>query len=427
MAWKNCLNWPRTTLNTFFRIAFFLLLCFSLSQKSEARKKIVLKSRFSGKMAVLDARMQQFIRSRDFPGAVLWVRKGNKTLIRHQWGETHYGSHKMPNPEKSVYDLASVTKAIAVSITIMALCEQGRISPNDTLGKWIPATKGFPLGRLTVDRLLAHKTGLPPYYYPNYWLISKDMWNERSFSPVATALFPDPYRGIFMPKGYRQKMLRDLCQLPFQGKSKTIYSDLNYVLWGIFIEEISGKRLDVYLDEWLFRPMGLKSIGFNPLLKGIAKENIVPTGENPNLWGWVHDNEAAKLAGICGAAGLFSNAADLVALADMLRQGGTYQGKRYLKLSTIRSFAWEVEPGHARARGWQKPAFGRSVKTIAPPKASRSAFGHTGYTGTLFWVDPKKDISVIFLTNVTYPRDGISHFKKNAGYKTVLKLVYDIL
>jgi beta-N-acetylhexosaminidase len=375
----------------------------------------------------LDGRILRFIRNRDFPGAVLLVRKGNRSLVNKGWGETFYGSRQRPDAEKSVYDLASVTKAVAISTTVMHLVELGKINENDVLSKHIPATRGFPLGNLTIEKLLAHKTGLPPYYFSNYWLLSKDLWDESTFSPVATPRFPDPYRGKFMPKGFRQIMLRDLCQLPFAGRNKTIYSDLNYILLGCLIEEVTGKRLDVFLNEWLFTPMGLKSICFNPLLNGISKERIVPTEENPSSHGWVYDDEAAKLAGICGAAGLFSNANDLAEIGDMLRHGGEWKGIKFLKTSTIKRFAWFVEPGHVRAMGWQKPAHGRRVKTIAPPKASLTSFGHTGFTGTLFWVDPKKDLTIIFLTNVTYPKEGRSTFKKNAGYKTVLKLVYDLL
>jgi len=376
---------------------------------------------------MLDHRMRLFIRQQDFPGAVLLVRKGNKTLISKSWGETAYGSRIQPDPKTSVYDLASVTKAISISTTIMHLVELGKIKAEDSLSRHVKATRGFPLGKLTIERLLSHRTGLPPYYFSNYWLLSTNRWDESSFSPIATAQYPDPYRGIYLPKGYRSIMLKDLCQLPFNGKNKTIYSDLNYILLGCLIEEVTGMRLDEYLKSWLLDPMKLTSIRYNPLLNGITPDRIVPTSSNPIQKGWVYDDEAAKLAGICGAAGLFSNAENLAEIGDMLRHNGVWTGRRFLKQATIKRFAWFVKPGNVRAMGWQKPASGRRVKSIAPAAASPAAFGHTGFTGTLFWVDPKKDITVIFLSNVTYPKDGISTFKKNAGFKTVLKLVYDLL
>jgi beta-N-acetylhexosaminidase len=406
-----------------FGLSSIVLFLFWVGSDAIAAKKSSPKK--AGPM--LDYRMQMFIRNHDFPGAVLLVRKGNKTFVSKSWGETAYGSRKRPDPKTSVYDLASVTKAISISTTIMHLVELGKVRPEDSLAMHVKATRGFPLGRLTIERLLSHKTGLPPYYFSNYWLLSTNRWDESTFSPIPTAQYPDPYRGIYLPKGYRTLMLKDLCQLPFNGKNKTIYSDLNYILLGCLIEEITGKRLDDYLKTWLLDPMKLTSIRYNPLLNGITSDRIVPTSSNPIHKGWVYDDEAAKLAGICGAAGLFSNAENLAEIGDMLRHGGVWKGQRFLKQATIKRFAWYVEPGHVRAMGWQKPASGRRVKSIAPPAASLTAFGHTGFTGTLFWVDPKKDLTIIFLTNVTYPKDGISTFKKKAGYKTVLKLVYDLL
>jgi len=404
-----------------FIFAFFL----SLILNEAAAKRRKPENIQSG--SALDARIARYIKNKDFPGAVLVVRKGNKTIIQKAWGETFYKSKKRPDPKTSVYDLASVTKAVAVATTMMHLYDEGKFQLNDTLGKFVKAARGFPLGKLSIDRLLAHKTGLPPYYFSNYWLLAQDMWTENRFSPIATAANPDPYRGKFLPKGYRQIMLQDLCQLPFTGKNKTIYSDLNFILLGCVIEEITGKRLDVYLKEWLLEPMHLKSIAFNPIVAGIKPERIVPTMEDPLYHGWVNDNEAAKLAGICGAAGLFSNATDLIEIAQMLQNGGFWKGKQFLKLSTIKRFAWTLESGHVRGLGWQKPAANRRLKSIAPHKASLAAFGHSGYTGTLFWVDPKKNISVVFLTNVTYPKDSGSTFKKLAGYKTILSLVYDLI
>jgi CubicO group peptidase (beta-lactamase class C family) len=377
------------------------------------------------KITPLDERMLQFIRNRDFPGAVLLVLKDGKPVISKSWGETWYNSGQRPGPGTTLYDLASVTKAVAIGITLMHMVEQGRVSENDTLGKYVKAARGYPLGKLSIERLLAHKTGLPPYYFSNYWLLSTNKWNESSFPAIAGPENQDPFRGKYLPSGYRQGMLRDLCRLPFTGRMKTIYSDLNYILLGCLVEEVSGKRLDEYLNDWLFRPMGLKNITFNPLVNGFTKKQIAPTLDDPLYHGWVNDAEAAKLAGICGAAGLFSNAGDLAEIGLMLQSEGLYKGKRFLKPATIRKFAWQIQPGHARAMGWQKPARSRNIKSIAPSKASQNSFGHTGYTGTLFWVDPTKDLVIVFLTNVTYPKDGISTFKKYAGYKTVLKLVYD--
>ena len=370
--------------------------------------------------------MNHWVKTRNFPGAVMLVYKKNKLVVDASWGETFYGSRKRPGSKESMYDLASITKSVSTALCIMHLVDQGKVSLGDSLHKHVRATKGWPLGNLTIARLLAHKTSLPPYYFSNYWLLSKSLWNESTFPNLASAGFPDPYRGRFIPKGFRKSMLEDICQLPFQGGNKTRYSDLDYILLGCVIEDVTGLRQDQYLEEWLLRPMGLKNLMYNPLVHGIDMKRVIPTSDKAGSTGWVNDEEAAKLAGVCGAAGLFSNAQDLMTIGRMLQQKGSWNGKSYLKPATIKKFAWQVLPGFAWGQGFQKPPQQRATKSIAPSKASKTAFGHSGFTGTLFWVDPGKDLVVVFLSNCVYPNAFASNFKKNAGYKSVLKMVYDL-
>lgn len=347
-------------------------------------------------------------------------------VLDASWGETFYGSRKKPDTKVNIYDLASVTKSVSTALCLMHLYDEGKVDISDPISKHVPATKGYPLGNLTISRLLAHKTGLPPYYISNYWLLSKDLWQESTFPNLASEAFPDPYRGRFIPKGFRKSMLEDICQLPFQGGNKTRYSDLDYILLGCVIESVTGKRQDVYLEEWLLKPMGLNRIAYNPLVKGWDIRKIIPTSDQAGTTGWVNDGEAAKLAGVCGAAGLFSNARDLMTIGRMLLNNGSWNGRTYLKSSTIKKFAWKVLPGFSWGQGFQKPAQGRATKSIAPPQASKTAFGHSGFTGTLFWVDPGKQTVVVFLSNCIYPNENISRFKKNAGFKSVLKLAYEL-
>lgn len=377
--------------------------------------------------AGLEGRIQQGIRSREFPGAVMLVMHKGKVILKKGWGETARNSGIRPDPVKSVYDLASVTKGIATAGSLMKLFDEGKFNLTDTLGKFLPASRGFPLAKLKISDLLAHRTGLPPYYISNYWLISKNRWDESSFSPFPTEKFPDPYRGLYLPKGYREQMLRDLSQLPFRPKPRTIYSDLNYILLGAMVEAISGMRQDNFLEQWLIKPMNLQSTCYNPLVHGIPAGRIIPSMANPAGHGWVHDTEAGKLAGVCGAAGLFSTAAELAAIGEMLRCGGRYKDKAILQERTIRHFAWKIQSGYARGFGWQKPAGGMAKKSIAPAAASAAAFGHTGHTGSLLWIDPQKQLTVVFLANLTYPDDEPSEFTRKAGYRQILRLAYGLI
>jgi CubicO group peptidase (beta-lactamase class C family) len=199
---------------------------------------------------------------------------------------------------------------------------------------------------------------------------------------------------------------------------------LNYILLGAMLEQISGMRQDAFLEKWLTKKMGLQKTCYNPLMRGIPRSSIIPSLANPASHGWVHDAEAGKLAGICGAAGLFSTATELASIGELFRQGGFYKGVRYLKTETIRRFAWQRQAGYARGMGWQKPAGGLAKKSIAPSAASATAFGHTGHTGSLLWIDPKKELVVVFLTNLTYPEDRPSSFTRKAGYRQILSNCY---
>jgi CubicO group peptidase (beta-lactamase class C family) len=378
-------------------------------------------------LAELEGRIRHGIRNKEFPGAVMLVMHRGRVILKKGWGETARNSGIRPDPAKSVYDLASVTKGISTAVSLMKLYDEGKFSLDDSLGKFLSSSRQFPLGKLKIADLLAHRTGLPPYYISNYWLISKNRWDESSFSPFPTEKFPDPYRGLYLPKGYREQMLRDLSQLPFRPKPRTVYSDLNYILLGALVEALSGMRQDQFLENWLIKPMNLQATCYNPLVHGIPADRIIPSMANPAALGWVHDTEAGKLAGVCGAAGLFSTAAELAEIGEMLRCGGQYQGKTMLKEKNIKHFAWKIHSGYARGFGWQKPAGGMAKRSIAPAASSSSAFGHTGHTGSLLWVDPQKQLTVVFLANLTYPDDEPSVFTRKAGYRQILRLAYRLI
>ena len=415
MSSDNCRNFPSAFRNKFFLLFgfFFWIAGPTFPEPSKG-------------LPALEGRIRYGIRAGEFPGAVMLVMHKGKVLLKKGWGETATGSGIRPDPDSSVYDLASVSKAIGTAAILMHFYEKGRFRIEDSLGLHLPAARGFPLGRLRIGDLLAHRTGLPPYYISNYWLLSKNRWKESSFSPFPTAQFPDPYRGLYMPKGYREQMLRDLAQLPFRGRPKTVYSDLNYILLGALAEQLAGMRQDQFLEQWLFREMGLRRTCYNPLLKGIAAREIIPSMAGPYGHGWVHDAEAGKLAGVCGAAGLFSTAAELGKIGEMLCRGGKFRGKQIFRPETIRKFAWQRQHGHARSMGWQKPAGGNAKRSIAPAAASAQSFGHSGHTGALLWVDPVKDLVVVFLANITYPDDAPSAFVRKAGYRQILSLAYGL-
>jgi len=185
------------------------------------------------------------------------------------------------------------------------------------------------------------------------------------------------------------------------------YSDLNFMLLKEAVENISGKTLDNFLNNWLYADLGANYTGFLPLRK-ISRENIAPT-EYDDTWrkqlliGYVHDEAAAVMGGVSGNAGLFSNANDMAKVLQMLLNGGEYGDEKYLNKETVQLFTTKKSPNSRRGLGFDKPDLENPDKSPVSLSASPHTYGHTGFTGTCFWVDPDKDLIYIFLSNRIYP------------------------
>jgi CubicO group peptidase (beta-lactamase class C family) len=187
-----------------------------------------------------------------------------------------------------------------------------------------------------------------------------------------------------------------------------VYSDNDFILLGKIVEAISGQTLDRYVYNTFYRPMGMATTTFNPWQR-YGEERIVPTEEEKHfrkqlLRGYVHDEGASMFGGVSGHAGLFSNAYDLAMLYQMLLNGGTFNGERYLKAETIKQFTAYSSNISRRGLGFDKPEKDNASRREPYPSAlaSPQTFGHTGFTGTCVWVDPKSDLVYIFLSNRVY-------------------------
>jgi putative membrane-bound dehydrogenase-like protein len=279
-----------------------------------------------------------------------------------------------------VFDLASLTKPIATASALMLLVEQGKLKVTDPLAKHLSAFRRKETERITLEQMLLHTSGFIP---DNPELDYKDgvekAW-ERLF-----ALSP-----IRPPS------------------SQFAYSDVNYILLGKVVETVSGQPLDVFTHEYLYAPLGLNETRFNP--QGRQKEGAAPTEMRNGAWmlGEVHDPRAYALGGVAGHAGLFSTADDLAVFAQMLLQGGEYSDQRVLKTETVklmtaphevplaggkkgrRTYGWDMDTSYSSNRG-----------EVFPADAS---YGHSGFTGTSIWIDPRSQTAVIVLANSVHPK-----------------------
>ncbi|HEU4641763.1 MAG TPA: serine hydrolase [Gemmatimonadaceae bacterium] len=308
-----------------------------------------------------------------YPGAYAII--GSREAIYASVGVGHLDWAPSPTPdENTMWDLASLTKVIGTTTATMQLWEQGRIDLDAPVQRYLPNWKGPHKAEVTVRNLLTHTAGLPPF--ERYYLLNE--------SPEQTL---------------RLFMNTPLDTVP---GARMVYSDIGVILLGKIVEKITGEPLDRYDEEHIFRPLGMTSTMYRPPAK--LWPRIAPTELDPwrgrLVHGEVHDENAYALGGVSGHAGLFSSAHDLAIFARMMLNGGSWHGVQLLHPATIDAFTQAQDPSLSnRALGWEVP----NGTNSAGHHLSRSAFGHTGFTGTSIWIDPERDLFVVLLTNRVDP------------------------
>ncbi|MAT40196.1 MAG: beta-N-acetylglucosaminidase [Ectothiorhodospiraceae bacterium] len=323
----------------------------------------------------VESLIEQKILERAFPGAQLVIVENGKPIYSKEFGTTTYGDGAPAVTHATLYDLASLTKVLATTPSIMKLYDEGKLSLDDRVAKYIPEFAANGKGAVTIRHLLTHTSGLPAH--KPFWQMAET--REAALDSVfASELLTAP--------GERMK-----------------YSDLGFITLGEIVERISGARLDRYADSVLYTPLGMSETQFTP--PASLKPRIAPTEIDKNwrgglVHGEVHDENAARLNGVAGHAGLFANAYDLVPYVIMMLNGGSYNGRQFFKPETVEMFTDRQPNAGSRALGWDtRSATGSSSGQYF----SMDAFGHTGFTGTSIWFDPPARLTVIFLTNRVHP------------------------
>jgi uncharacterized protein YbbC (DUF1343 family)/CubicO group peptidase (beta-lactamase class C family) len=327
----------------------------------------------------IDAVMKEAINS-DLPGAVVVIVYRGKVVFRKAYGQRRLKPDAAPMSVEVVFDLASLTKPIATATALWMLIEQGKVRLDDPVAKYLTEFNGERRKKITVRHLLLHTSGL-----------------------IADNPLSDYRQG-------REAARKSVFALEPRSEpgERFVYSDMGFILLGEIVERVSGESLDAFTKKHIFDPLGMNETGFRP--EGKLKDRAAPTTfrEGHLVQGVVHDPRSFVLGGVAGHAGLFSTADDLAVFAQMLLNGGEYSGKRILEAETVRrmtephsvgtkggkglrSLAWDVDTAYSKNRGEGfKPGEG---------------FGHTGFTGTSIWIEPKLDMAVIFLSNRVHPNE----------------------
>lgn len=345
----------------------------------------------------VDSLINAAIRERATPGAAVAIGRHGRLIKLQGYGQLDYRPGFGNVNDSSIYDLASLTKVVATTTAAMMLIEDGRISLDAPLSRYLSELLKYPdKQHITVRNVLLHNAGF------------------RAFAPL--------WRNA---RG-RDEYLRAILDLPLEYPTGagTLYSDFGPILLGLAMERVTGQPLDELVRNRLFRPLGMRETLYNPLAQSIARgtagaadeashllARIAPTEidtlfRRQHMHGRVHDENAFALGGVAGHAGLFASARDLARFAQMLLNGGYFGGRRLLSPETVELFTRRQSSASSRALGWDTPAENSS----AGDYFSERAFGHTGFTGTSMWLDPERDLFVILLTNRVNPtRENQKH------------------
>jgi CubicO group peptidase (beta-lactamase class C family) len=337
----------------------------------------------------IDSALATALERGQLPGAVVLVLQRDEIVWRKAYGQLA----RLPEPtlmtDDTVFDLASLTKPIVTALGILLLHQEGKLEVEDKLAHHLPAFARKETEAITLQQLLLHTSGfIADNPLADYQQDPAEAW-RRLF-----ALNPE------RPPG-----------------SRFTYSDVNYMLLGAVIEKVSGQPLDEFARRRIFEPLGMKETGFRPT--GELARRAAPTEQRDGRWltGTVHDPRAAALGGVAGHAGLFSTAGDLAIFARMLLADGKHEGRVFLRPETLRQYTspHEVPTGKGtglRTCGWDmQTAYSANRGELFPVGVS---YGHTGFTGTSLWLDPRSRTAVIFLSNRVHP-DGKGNVTRLRG------------
>ena len=323
--------------------------------------------------AEVDRAVRDGIRRGLYPGAVIIIGRRDSVLYSRGYGRyTWSPAARLPDVDSTLWDIASITKVVATAATVLRLVDQGRIDLDAPVRRYLPRFSGGLKNQVTVRMLLDHTSGL------------------RSYVPLYREARGRRTRAVGLL--YAQPLLR------VPGDSVE-YSDLNAMLLGLLIEKVMGAPLDQAAAAEVFAPLGMTQTMYRP--PPSLRRRIVPSG----MWrgqpvpGDVHDQNAAVFGGVAGHAGVFSTARDLAVFAQTWLRGGWGPGGAWVRKETMDQFLMKGPRSGTRMLGWDSPDHEGEEPSIYGTLISRSAYGHTGFTGTELWVDPGHDLFLVFLTN----------------------------
>jgi beta-glucosidase-like glycosyl hydrolase/CubicO group peptidase (beta-lactamase class C family) len=367
-----------------------------------------------------------------FPGCQILAAKDGKVFYYEAFGNHTYSNLK-PVQLTDLYDIASVTKITSTLPAVMKLVDEGKIKVGDKLGAYLPETKGTNKENLNLVDILTHQSGLKAWL-PFY---TSTLDAQKNLKPEYYTRKPDENHllqvadSIYIINSIIDTIYKKIYESALDAPKTYVYSDLGLYLLARVCEKITGERLDAYVDRNFYAPLGATTTGYNPRLK--FSKDLIPPTENDKLFrkqmvhGYVHDQGAAMCGGVAGHAGIFSNANDLAKVMQMYLNKGEYGGKRYISKTTVEEFSKcrFCKDGNRRGLGFDRAD--PSGKGVPCDCVSYASYGHTGFTGTMVWMDPDNGLLYIFLSNRVHPNAENKLIMSKGVRARVQEVFYDAI
>ena len=382
----------------------------------------------------VDSLVGRALAAQAFPGAQVVIARRGTVVLRKSYGNQTYagmGAENAPQPMKrrkarapqsvarilavprpvrddDLYDLASLTKLMASTPALLRLQTEGKFSPDSTMGNYFSFLRGTNKAGLKMRDVLAHQARLKAWI-PFWKELTKKNGDlrRRYFRADSSARFPlMAAQNLWVRKDLPARIYKEIGASPLNEKPGYVYSDLSFILYPELVKARTGLPLDAFLQRDVYRPLGATTLGFRPKNR-FPLARIVPTEVDSAfrrqlLHGTVDDEGAALLGGLSGHAGLFGNANDVAKLVQTYAWGGRYGGQQLFNKETLADWTrCQFCPDNRRALAFDRPAANPTVNSAA--SASPLSYGHTGFTGTYFWVEPKQELVVVLLTNRVHP------------------------
>ena len=388
------------------------------------------------RLEVIDSIVEEGLEENAYPGCQVLVAKDGMVIYDKSFGYFDY-SQNQPVQENSVYDLASASKAAGTLLAVMKAYDEKKFTLNSKISEYIPELKDSNKKDLNIKDMLYHQSGVVSTI--NFYLdvIDKDSYKGSLYSREKNATHPVRFdaktfvrndfkylpdlvsdkkkpgfttevaRNFYLHDSFKDSIIQDIKDSRLGTRGKYVYSCVNFIMLKMMVENQMKQPMDQLLHNNFYSRLGARHTTYNPL-KAMDTLQIVPTEDDQFVRrqlvrGYVHDEAAAFQGGVSGNAGLFSNANDLAKVLQLFLNQGKYGNEEYLSTETCRLFTQSKSPTSRRGLGFDKPAVGTHKGSPCGSLTPPSVYGHTGFTGTCFWLDPDNQLLYIFLCNRVNP------------------------